>query len=53
MVDEGERFVGAVEHDEGIIQKATERHEQYRLVRTGSKGYGNYQALSRWRHGVL
>jgi hypothetical protein len=42
MVDEGERFVGAVEHDEGII-----RHEQYRLARTRSKGYGNYQALSR------
>jgi len=27
MIEEGEGFVGAIRHGEGIIQKATRRHK--------------------------
>jgi hypothetical protein len=37
MVDEGEWFIGAIKHGEGIIQKATRRHKWYRLVGTRSE----------------
>jgi hypothetical protein len=32
MVKEVDRSVGATGHGEGVIKKATERHERYRLA---------------------
>jgi len=48
MTKKGKWYVSTIGDGEGVIRKTTRRHGRYKLAGTGSRGCGNYQALSEW-----